>query len=84
MELLNALFQSSKSHEAAHRESAFRVFAALPSIVDKQHVDLLKGVFLAGLQDQAPQVLGAMERVFNFVGSALGFQSSLPIHYSFG
>ena len=55
-ELLNALFQSTKSPEAAHRESAFRVFAALPTLVDKQHIDLLKDVFLAGLQDQAPQV----------------------------
>jgi importin-5 len=55
-ELLNALFQSTKSPEAAHRESAFRVFAALPTLVEKQHLDLLKDVFLVGLQDQAPQV----------------------------
>ena len=55
-DLLNALFQSTKSPEAAHRESAFRVFAALPTLVDKQHIDLLKDVFLAGLQDQAPHV----------------------------
>jgi importin-5 len=55
-ELLAALFQSTKSPEPAHRESAFRVFAALPSIVDKSHVELLKGVFLEGLQDPAPQV----------------------------
>lgn len=55
-ELLNALFQSTKSPEAAHRESAFRVFAALPTLVDPDHIDVIKNVFLAGLQDQAPQV----------------------------
>jgi hypothetical protein len=59
-ELLNALFQSTKSPEAAHRESAFRVFTALPTLVDKQHTDILKDVFLAGLQDQAPQVYDAI------------------------
>jgi importin-5 len=53
---LNALFQSTKSPEAAHRESAFRVFAALPTLVDPDHIDVIKNVFLAGLQDQAPQV----------------------------
>jgi importin-5 len=53
---LNALFQSTKSSEAAHRESAFRVFAALPTLVDPDHIDVLKNVFLVGLQDQAPQV----------------------------
>jgi importin-5 len=55
-DLLNAIFQSSKSPEPAHRESAFRVFAALPSLVSNEHGDLLKNVFLAGLQDSAPQV----------------------------
>jgi importin-5 len=55
-ELLNALFQSTKSAQPAHRESAFRVFAALPTLVDKQHIDLLKSLFLQGLQDPAPKV----------------------------
>jgi importin-5 len=55
-ELLNALFQSTKSPETAHRESAFRVFAALPTLVDISHADLLQSVFLAGLTDQKPQV----------------------------
>lgn len=55
-DLLGALFQSTKSPEPAHRESAFRVFAALPTLVDKQHIDLLQNVFLAGLQDQNAQV----------------------------
>jgi hypothetical protein len=55
-ELLNVLFQSTKSPEAAHRESAFRVFAALPTLVEDEHAAVLKGVFLEGLQDHAPQV----------------------------
>jgi importin-5 len=55
-ELLGALFESTKSPEPAHRESAFRVFAALPTLVDKQHSDALKTVFLGGLQDQNPKV----------------------------
>lgn len=57
LELLNALFQSTKSPEAAHRESAFRVFAALPTLADdKEHVNVFKEIFVAGLQDPAPQV----------------------------
>lgn len=55
-ELLGALFQSTKSPEPAHRESAFRVFAALPTLVDKEHSEVLKTVFLGGLQDQNPKV----------------------------
>jgi len=55
-ELLNALFQSTKSPEAAHRESAFRVFAALPTLVDISHADVLQSVFLAGLTDPTPEV----------------------------
>jgi len=55
-ELLNALFQSTKSVEAAHRESAFRIFAALPTLVDTSHSDVLQSVFLAGLTDPTPDV----------------------------
>lgn len=61
-ELLSALFQSTKSPEPAHRESAFRVIAALPTIVDQQHLDALKDVFLHGLQDQSPVVSSRRER----------------------
>ena len=79
-ELLNALFQSTKSPEPAHRESAFRVFAALPSIVDKSHVDLLRGVFLEGLQDRAPQVPFSREAPdLTPVGSTVRFQSRMWI-----
>jgi importin-5 len=49
--LLNALEQSTKSPEPVHRESAFRVFAALPTVVPETHIDLLKEVFFQGLQD---------------------------------
>jgi hypothetical protein len=70
-ELLAALFQSTKSPEPAHRESAFRVFAALPSIVDKSHIELLKGVFLEGLQDPAPQVAPTRQIPYLIPGPSL-------------
>jgi hypothetical protein len=75
-ELLNALFQSTKSPEAAHRESAFRVFASLPNLVDPDHIDVLKNVFLAGLQDHAGVVL-AGEFFFNLAGSTFCIQGCM-------
>jgi len=77
-ELLTPLFHSTKSPQPEHRESAFRVFASLPTLVDDSHIELLKSVFLEGLQDQAPEV-----RDFSFVTHKIGppfsFQSSLRV-----
>ncbi|KAF7725557.1 hypothetical protein EC973_009512 [Apophysomyces ossiformis] len=47
--LLKALFECSQSPNAAHRESAFRIFAAVPELISGQHTDALKSVFLSNL-----------------------------------
>jgi hypothetical protein len=74
---LNALFQSTKSHEAAHRESAFRIFTALPTVASKEHLDFFKDIFLAGLRDQAPQVLLTNVLMADFTGPTFSIQGSL-------
>ncbi|KAI9303801.1 armadillo-type protein [Cunninghamella echinulata] len=50
-----ALFECSQSPNAAHRESAFRIFAAVPELISDQHVDALKNVFLTSLTDAESQ-----------------------------
>ena len=50
-ELLSALFQSSQSNDASHREGAFRIFATTPGIINKQHADIVQGVFAKGFKD---------------------------------
>jgi importin-5 len=50
-ELLGVLFQASQSHEAGMRESAFRIFATTPGIIEKQHEDTVLGVFTKGFRD---------------------------------
>ena len=72
---MNALFHSTKSSEPAHRESAFRVFAALPTLVDNEHADVLKHVFMTGLQDHAPPVQIPIDA---FDAFRSGFQRSKP------
>ncbi|ODQ56549.1 ARM repeat-containing protein [Saitoella complicata NRRL Y-17804] len=63
-DLLQALFSCSKSPEAAHRESAYRVFAAVPTLIGSQHADILKGAFQAGLEDQSQEVRLAALRAY--------------------
>ncbi|KAI8073867.1 armadillo-type protein [Gongronella butleri] len=53
--LPKALFECSQSPNAAHRESAFRIFGAVPEVIADQHVDTLRSVFLASLTDQQSQ-----------------------------
>ncbi|KAI8992324.1 armadillo-type protein [Pilobolus umbonatus] len=55
--LLTALFECSQSPNAAHRESAFRIFATVPELIAGQHTDTLKGVFLASLTDAESQTV---------------------------
>lgn len=45
------LFQASQSPVSGLREAAFRIFAATPTIIEKQHEDMVQGVFLKGFQD---------------------------------
>lgn len=50
-ELLGALFKASQSAEHGQRESAFRIFATTPGIIEKQHEDTVLGAFTNGFKD---------------------------------
>ncbi|KAL1952456.1 hypothetical protein VTO42DRAFT_5376 [Malbranchea cinnamomea] len=69
-ELLGVLFQASQSPDAGHRESAFRIFSATPGIIEKQHGDIVSGVFSKGFQDSNISVrISAMEAFSSFFRS---------------
>ena len=51
-ELLGALFQASNSTDAGQRESAFRIFATTPGIIEKQHEGAVQEVFAKGFKDE--------------------------------
>ena len=55
--MLKALFQCSQSQNAAHRESAFRIFASVPELISDQHTDTLKNVFMGSLTDAESQAV---------------------------
>ena len=50
-ELLGALFQASQSEMPEQRETAFRIFAASPDVIEKQHEEAVLGVFQKGFKD---------------------------------
>ncbi|CAG9956137.1 unnamed protein product [Clonostachys rosea f. rosea IK726] len=61
-ELLSALFQLSQASEAEKRETAFRVFATTPAIIEQQHAGVIVEAFQKGFNDDAVLVrLAAME-----------------------
>lgn len=69
-ELLQALFQASKSPDASHREGAFRIFTTTPGIIEKQHSELVREVFSAGFHDHEQRVrIAAMEAFAAFFRS---------------
>ena len=51
-ELLGALFQASNSHDHGQRESAFRIFATTPGIIERQHEDTVQLAFSKGFKDE--------------------------------
>lgn len=59
-ELLQALFVASQSQDAGQRESAFRVFATTPAIIEKQHEDSVVPAFTKGFKDNDIQVSTSM------------------------
>jgi hypothetical protein len=66
-ELLGALFQLSQAPEPEKRETAFRVFATTPGIIEKQHEETVLQAFQKGFKDDAVQVrLAAMEAFASF------------------
>jgi hypothetical protein len=52
---MSALFECSRSPSAELRESALRIFTAVPDLISDQHNDALKGVFSASLADPESQ-----------------------------
>ncbi|KAK9458730.1 armadillo-type protein [Lipomyces oligophaga] len=60
-ELLQVLFAATKSPSEGLRESAFRIFAASPNIISKQHLPAVAEVFRAAFQDPSEDVrIGAI------------------------
>jgi len=55
-ELLGALFQCSQSTEAGQRETAFRIFATTPDIIEKQHEQAVISAFTKGFKDSETTV----------------------------
>lgn len=55
--MLKALFECSQSPNAAHRESAFRIFASVPELIAGHHTDAVKGVFMTSLTDAESQAV---------------------------
>ena len=72
-ELFPALYQSSKSTLAGHRESAYRVLASLPTLTDSKKLDteVIKQIFSNGLMDGDGEVaLAALEAYSSFLVQA--------------
>lgn len=62
--LLKALFECSQSPNAAHRESAFRIFASVPELIAGHHTDAVKGVFMTSLTDAESQAVSVISELF--------------------
>lgn len=56
MELLSSLFQASQSNDGGMRECAFRIFATMPGIIEKQHESAVQEVFGKGFKDSNVEV----------------------------
>lgn len=50
-EILGALFAASQAEDPGQRESAFRIFASCPDVIEKQHEEAVLGVFVKGFKD---------------------------------
>ena len=69
-ELLGALFQLSMDPDSARRETAFRIFANTPGIIEKQHEDTVVQAFSKGFKDDSVSVrLASMDAFAAFFRS---------------
>ena len=50
-ELLQSLFAASQSSNSGQRETAFKVFAITPGIIEKQHEETVMGAFTKAFKD---------------------------------
>jgi len=68
-QLMAALFECSRSPSAELRESALRIFTAVPGLISDQHNDALKGVFSASLSDPESQNvrIAALKAVVSYI-----------------
>ena len=55
-DILQALFDASRSPDAGMRETAFRIFSTTPGIIEKQHEDVVMAAFKGGFADQDTSV----------------------------
>ena len=74
-ELLNALFQASQSGDTGMRESAFRILETTPGIIEKQHEDVVLGVFQRGIRDDTAEVRLATMAAFSSFFQSLNKKS---------
>lgn len=92
MELLGALFQASQSNDPGMRECAFRIFASMPSIIEKQHESAVQEVFGKGFKDDAIDVSGISSSFptpplissSGSLGRHRSFWRLLPLHHQKG
>jgi len=83
-EMLAVLFQASNSQEEGQRESAYRIFSAVPEIIGSQHGDVVRNVFKQGFEDTSKEVrivaVGAFTAFYGSVGKAAraSLQQLLP------
>ncbi|KAK2749664.1 hypothetical protein FQN57_005886 [Myotisia sp. PD_48] len=69
-ELLRDLFQASQSGDSGLRETSFRIFATTPTIIEKQHEEMVREVFSRGFSDDHVSVrISAMEAFAAFFRS---------------
>ncbi|KAL8882256.1 MAG: hypothetical protein Q9198_000720 [Flavoplaca austrocitrina] len=69
-ELLHTLFVASQSQDPGQRESAFRIFATTPAIIEKQHEDSVVPAFTKGFKDADILVrIAALEAFSSFFSS---------------
>ena len=55
--MLGVLFHASQSSDPGQRETAFRIFATTPDIIEKQHEEAVLTAFTRGFKDDELTVM---------------------------
>jgi hypothetical protein len=71
-DLLPTLFEATKNQDSSFRESAFRIFAANPSLINLKYVNEILPIYHAGFEDSSDDVRIAACTAF------VGFFQTLP------
>ncbi|KAJ8131391.1 hypothetical protein O1611_g2236 [Lasiodiplodia mahajangana] len=80
-EILGVLFNLSMANDNGQRETAYRVFATTPGIIEKQHENAVMDAFGRGFKDNSVAVqLAAMEAFASFFRNLP--KKTLPKYYS--